>query len=160
MQIYARDHVEVHPQKEKEVLYLVKKRQKKNNGKKHWKVFFLFGLEYCTLKSLEHFFFNSVRWGGSWYFRPSSREGLANFTSITGMGHLICEPRFKIPTPPPPANFWQVPYGWNCWFLDATVLGCIAAEKQGGSWEAKSQGRKKGKPFVQTELFFSPRAKW
>ena len=35
MQIYARDHVEVHPQKEKEVLYLVKKRQKKNNGKKH-----------------------------------------------------------------------------------------------------------------------------
>ena len=35
MQIYARDHVEVHPQKKKEVLYLVKKRQKKNNGKKH-----------------------------------------------------------------------------------------------------------------------------
>ena len=30
MQIYARDHVEVHPQKKKEVLYLVKK--KKNNG--------------------------------------------------------------------------------------------------------------------------------
>ena len=26
MQIYARDHVEVHPQKKKEVLYLVKKR--------------------------------------------------------------------------------------------------------------------------------------
>ena len=25
MQIYARDHVEVHPQKKKEVLYLVKK---------------------------------------------------------------------------------------------------------------------------------------
>ena len=35
MQIYAHDHVEVHPQKKKEVLYLVKKRQKKNNGKKH-----------------------------------------------------------------------------------------------------------------------------
>ena len=31
MQIYARDHVEVHPQKKKEVLYLVKKK-KKNNG--------------------------------------------------------------------------------------------------------------------------------
>ena len=30
MQIYARDHVEVHPQKKKEVLYLVKKRKKKN----------------------------------------------------------------------------------------------------------------------------------
>ena len=26
MQIYARDHVEVHPQKKKEVLYLVKKK--------------------------------------------------------------------------------------------------------------------------------------
>ena len=31
MQIYARDHAEVHPQKKKEVLYLVKKK-KKNNG--------------------------------------------------------------------------------------------------------------------------------
>ena len=30
MQIYARDHVEVHPQKKKEVLYFIKK--KKNNG--------------------------------------------------------------------------------------------------------------------------------
>ena len=29
MQIYARDHVEVHPQKKKKVLYLVKKREKK-----------------------------------------------------------------------------------------------------------------------------------
>ena len=29
MQIYAHDHVEVHPQKKKEVLYLIKKRQKK-----------------------------------------------------------------------------------------------------------------------------------
>ena len=33
MQIYARDHVEVHPKKKKEVLYLVKiKEKKKNNG--------------------------------------------------------------------------------------------------------------------------------
>ena len=34
MQLYARDHVEVHPQEKKEVLYLVKKKkkeQKKNN---------------------------------------------------------------------------------------------------------------------------------
>ena len=29
MQIYARDHVEVHPQKKKEVLYLIKKKKKK-----------------------------------------------------------------------------------------------------------------------------------
>ena len=64
--------------------------------------FFLVGLEYCTLKSLEHFSFNSVRWGGSWYFRPSSRGGLANFTPIAGVGHLISEPKFKIPIPPPP----------------------------------------------------------
>ena len=48
-----------------------------------------------------------TRGGGSWYFRPSSRGGLANFTPIAGMGHLISEPKFKIPTPPP--NFWQVP---------------------------------------------------
>ena len=30
MQIYARDHVEVHQQKKKEVLYLVKKNTKQN----------------------------------------------------------------------------------------------------------------------------------
>ena len=64
--------------------------------------FFLVGLEYCTLKSLEHFSFNSVRRGGSCYFRPSIRGGLANFTPIEGMGHLISEPTFKTPTPPPP----------------------------------------------------------
>ena len=29
MQIYARDHVDVHPQKKMEVLYLVKKKNKK-----------------------------------------------------------------------------------------------------------------------------------
>ena len=32
MQIYARDNVEVHPQKKNEVLYLVKKRKKNKNG--------------------------------------------------------------------------------------------------------------------------------
>ena len=31
MQIYARDHVEVHQQNKKEVLYLLKKRKKKTN---------------------------------------------------------------------------------------------------------------------------------
>ena len=33
-----------------------------------------------------------------------SRGGLANFTPIAGMGHLISEPKFKIynPLPPPP----------------------------------------------------------
>ena len=30
MQIYARDHAEVHPQKKKEVLYLVKKKKQTN----------------------------------------------------------------------------------------------------------------------------------
>ena len=29
MQLYARDHVEVHPQEKKEVLYLVKKKKKR-----------------------------------------------------------------------------------------------------------------------------------
>ena len=32
MQLYARDHVEAHPQKKKEVLYLVKKKTKKQNN--------------------------------------------------------------------------------------------------------------------------------
>ena len=39
--------------------------------------------------------------GGSWFFRPRSGGGLANFTPIAGMGHLISEPKFKIPTPAP-----------------------------------------------------------
>ena len=34
MQIYARDHVEVHQQNKKEVLYLLKKRKKKTNKQK------------------------------------------------------------------------------------------------------------------------------
>ena len=34
MQIYARDHVEVHPQKKKGVLYLVKKQNKTKQNKK------------------------------------------------------------------------------------------------------------------------------
>ena len=33
MQIYARDHVEVRPQKKKEVLYLVKKKNKERKNK-------------------------------------------------------------------------------------------------------------------------------
>ena len=35
MQIYARDHIEVHTEKKKEVLYLVKKKNK-NKNKKTW----------------------------------------------------------------------------------------------------------------------------
>ena len=34
MQIYARDHAEVHPQKKKEVLYLVKKKQTNKQTRK------------------------------------------------------------------------------------------------------------------------------
>ena len=34
-------------------------------------------------------------------FRPRSWGGLANFIPIAGMGHLISEPKFKIPTPLP-----------------------------------------------------------
>ena len=34
MQMYARDHIEVHPQKKKEVLYLVKKKQKNKTKQK------------------------------------------------------------------------------------------------------------------------------
>ena len=33
MQIYARDHVEVRPRKEKKVLYLVKKKEKEKENK-------------------------------------------------------------------------------------------------------------------------------
>ena len=36
MQIYALDHVEAHPQKKKEVLYLVKKKGKKKNNETLW----------------------------------------------------------------------------------------------------------------------------
>ena len=35
MQVYARYHVEVHPRKKKEVLYLVKKKIKKKKKEKH-----------------------------------------------------------------------------------------------------------------------------
>ena len=44
-------------------------------------------------------FYHLYKRGGSRYFRPRSRGGLANFTPIAGMGHLISEPKFKIPTP-------------------------------------------------------------
>ena len=42
-----------------------------------------------------------TRGGGSRYFRPRS-GGVANFTPIARMGHLISEPKFKIPAPSPP----------------------------------------------------------
>ena len=35
MQIYARDHVEVHPQKKKEVLYLIKKKEHKRTMERY-----------------------------------------------------------------------------------------------------------------------------
>ena len=35
MQIYARDNVEVHPQKKKEVFYLEKKRKKKRTTERY-----------------------------------------------------------------------------------------------------------------------------
>ena len=38
MQIYARDHVEVHPQKKKEVLYLVKKQKNKTTAHHGYKL--------------------------------------------------------------------------------------------------------------------------
>ena len=41
-------------------------------------------------------FITYTRGRGWWYFRPSSREGLANFTPIPGMVHLTSEPKFKI----------------------------------------------------------------
>ena len=36
MQIYARDHVEVQPQKKKEVLYMVKKKEEKKGTMEHY----------------------------------------------------------------------------------------------------------------------------
>ena len=36
MQIYARHHAEVHPQKKKEVLYLVKKKEEKRGTMEHY----------------------------------------------------------------------------------------------------------------------------
>ena len=63
-----------------------------------------------------------TRGGGSWYFRPRSRGGLANFTPIAAMGHLISKSKFKTPTPPPPANFWQ-PYVWRPLYL-SNLLCC------------------------------------
>ena len=48
----------------------------------------------------EIYFIIYTRGGGSWCFRPSSRGALANFTPIAGIGHLISEPKFKIPIPP------------------------------------------------------------
>ena len=43
-----------------------------------------------------------TRGEGSWYFRPRSRGGLATFTPIAGMGHLISELKSKFLRPPPP----------------------------------------------------------
>ena len=37
-------------------------------------------------------------------------EGLGNSISVAGVSHVISNPQFEIPTPLPPANFWQVPH--------------------------------------------------
>ena len=98
-------------------------------------LFFSCWLGVLHLKEPGTFSFNSVRWRGSWYFRPSSRGGLANFTPIAGMDHLISEPKFKIPTatPPPPANFWQVPKLLYCCF--SPVGG---KRQRWGSWTERT----------------------
>ena len=44
-----------------------------------------------VLQELDFIF--CTRGGGSWYFRLTG--GLANFTPIAGMGHLISKPKFK-----------------------------------------------------------------
>ena len=63
MQIYARDHVEVHPQKKKEVLYLVKKKTKKEQRKKTLKSFFLVWLGILHVKEPGTFFFQFCKVG-------------------------------------------------------------------------------------------------
>ena len=63
MQICVRDHVEVHPQKKKDVLYFVKKPGRNKR------------VEWSAVR---------IRVGlRSWYFRPRSRGGLENFTPNT-----------------------------------------------------------------------------
>ena len=53
-----------------------------------------------------------TRGRGSWYFRSSSRGGLANSIPIARMGHLISDPKFKIPTSPCPlCEFLRTPLG-------------------------------------------------
>ena len=109
------------PQKKKEVLYLVKKnlgeiesrviscQHHKEPRENHsllkeqirniiW--VFIILTHPSVLQELDFIIY--TRGGGSWYFRPSSRTGLANFTPIVRIGHLISEPKLKIPTPSPP----------------------------------------------------------
>ena len=53
-----------------------------------------------------------TRGRGSWYFRSSSRGGLANSIPIARMGHLISDPKFKDPTSPCPlCEFLTTPLG-------------------------------------------------
>ena len=67
-----------------------------------------------------------TRGGGSWYFRPRSRgAGLANFTPIAGMGHLISKPKFKIPTPSPLLISEKSLTGKNNGFPFLDILGYL-----------------------------------
>ena len=118
MQICVRDHVEVRPQiKKKEVLYFVKKTWEKQESRViscHLKCMYM-ALQRTDQKYILSFHntdspqciartrFYHLYKRGEGHFRPRSRGGLANFTPIAGMGHLISEPKFKIPTHPPPS---------------------------------------------------------
>ena len=75
-----------------------------------------------------------TRGGGSWYFRPSSRVGLANFTPIASMGHLISETKFKIPTLlplplPPPSSLLISDKSQVRHFFFLTPLPCGLRER-------------------------------
>ena len=59
MQIYALDHVEVHPRKKKEVLYLVKKKKKKKKKKEQWNIMDTnYEVLYC--KNLTNIYFSFI----------------------------------------------------------------------------------------------------
>ena len=83
-----------------------------------------------------------TRGGGSWYFRPRSREGLANFTPIAGTGHLISEPKFKIPTSPLPLLISDKSLKEKKLFEETFPLKCVwsraqQAARKGGNFGAK-----------------------
>ena len=63
MQICARDHAEVHSQKKKEVLYLVKKKDKKRTTEKNTEKFFSCWLGILHLKEPGTFFLQFCKVG-------------------------------------------------------------------------------------------------
>ena len=52
---------------------------------------------------------------------PRSRGRLANLTPMTGVGHLISEPKFKIPPPPPPLLISDKSLNNPCWLANRHV---------------------------------------